>query len=208
MIELKSRPPEITSYNDAWFGAHAIFVYETFLYIVAALIKTASFHTLHEIYTTHYLRPRESRNSDDPFDKFDTFYGYSEVINDALSNSGQHYYSAAAELISRQADRDDIAFSSIIEAELLTYLMILITPDSRWYPGTLHYSSYSRDLPLFLRAAQHKHYANLAIVTGITDAKVLRTQVKEGLERLNSTFTRFDRNFWNAINMDKLDSIK
>ena len=30
--ELKSRPPEINSWNDAWFEAHLIFVYEIFLY--------------------------------------------------------------------------------------------------------------------------------------------------------------------------------
>lgn len=72
----------------------------------------------------------------------------------------------------------------------------------------MHYSSYARDFPLFLRAAQHKHFANLAIVTGIGDAEVLRTKVKEGYGRLSDTFRyRFDRNPWNAMNMDKLDSI-
>jgi hypothetical protein len=209
LIELKSRPPEITSWNDAWFDAHALFAYETFLYIVAALIKTSSFRTLHEIYTSHYLRPQSERHSDQPFEQFDTFYGYSDVIHSALSGGDQRYYSASAELINRQADRDDFPFPSIIEAELLTYLMTLITPNTRWYPGTLHYSSYARDFPLFLRATQHKHFANLATVTGISDAEALRKKVKEGLERVRNTSQgRFDRSFWAVLNMDKLDSIK
>lgn len=209
LIELKYRPPEITSWNDAWFDAHVLFAYETFLYIVAALIKTSSFSALHEIYTSHYLKPLAERHGDQAFEKFDVFYGHSEVIQSALSGGDQRYYSAAAELINRQADRSDLPFSTIIEAELLTFLMSTITPGTRWYPGTLHYSSYARDFTLFLRATQHKHFKNLAIVTGIDDAEMLRAKVKESLEQSRSTsLGRFDRNFWKALNMDKLDSIK
>jgi len=209
LIELKSLPPELTSYNDAWFDAHKLFAYETFLYIVAALIKNSSFRTLHEIYTSHYLRPQSERHGDQPFEKFDVFYGYSDVIQKALSGSDQRYYSASAELVNRQADRSDLPFSNIIEAELLTYLMTLITPDTRWYPGTLNYSSYARDFPLFLRATQHKHFANLATVTGIGDADSLRAKVKESLEQKRGTPQgRLDRNLWSALNMDKLDSLK
>ena len=209
LIELKSRPPEITSWNDSWFDAHKLFAYETFLYIVAALIKTSSFGTLHEIYTSHYLKPQSERHGEQPFDKFDVFYAYSDVIQKALSGGDQRYYSASAELVSRQADRSDLPFSNIIEAELLTYLMALITPNTRWYPGTLHYSSYSSNFPLFLRATQHKHYANLATVTGIGDAETLRAKVKEGLEKVRGTSQgRFDRSFWSVLNMDKLGSLK
>ena len=38
--ELKSRPPEVNTWNDAWFEAHSVFVYETFLYTIASLLKT------------------------------------------------------------------------------------------------------------------------------------------------------------------------
>ncbi len=209
LIELKSRPPEITSWNDAWFDAHKLFAYETFLYIVAALIKKSSFRVLHEIYTSHYLQPQSERHGEQPFEKFDVFYGYCEIIQKALSGGDQRYYSSSAELIKRQADRSDLPFPSIIEAELLTYLMTLITPDTRWYPGTLNYLSYASDFPLFLRATQHKHFANLATVTGIVDAETLRAKVKEGLERARGTSRgHFDRSFWSVLNMDKLDSLK
>ena len=47
--DLKSRPPEVNQWNDAWFEAHGLFVYETFLYIVAALLKTQCYGDLHNI---------------------------------------------------------------------------------------------------------------------------------------------------------------
>ena len=39
LLELKARPVEVTRWSDDWFGAQSVFVYETFLYVVAALIR-------------------------------------------------------------------------------------------------------------------------------------------------------------------------
>lgn len=37
LVELRSRPVEVTQWNDTMFEAHELFAHETFLYIVAAL---------------------------------------------------------------------------------------------------------------------------------------------------------------------------
>ena len=105
----------------------------------------------------------------------------------------------------------DIPFSDIRQAELLTLLMSFITPETRWYPGTLHYSSYSNGYPFFVRAAQHKNFLKLAKITGIESADELREKVKEGHERVDvSRWHNFhyERNFWSSMNMDDLDSLK
>jgi len=211
MRNLKSRPAELSPWNDAWFEAHTLFIYETFLYIVAALMKANAFEVLHEVLTSHYLLPETERRGEYHFDTFSCFYGSSRTLQEVLAPKGQRLYSPSAELIKRQADRDDLPFSSVIEAELLVLLMAMLIPETRWYPGTLHYASYSRDFPFFLRATQHKGFKKLAIVTGIEDANQLRIAVKEGHKRLGinqwHTFD-FGGNFWISMNMDKLDTIK
>lgn len=209
--EMKSRPAEVTQWNDSWFEAHSLFVYETFLYIVAALLKAGSFQVLHEVFTSHYLLPETDRHGDQRFDTFDCFYGYSQALQSVLAPEGRRLYSPAAELIKRHADRSDIPFASIIEAELLILLMALLTPNARWYPGTLHYASYTRDFPIFLRATQHKGFQKLAIITGFTDADKLRDAAKAGHERLKTNEWHdfhFSGNFWESMNMDKLDTLK
>ena len=98
-----------------------------------------------------------------------------------------------------------------MEAELLTLLMSFITPDTRWYPQTLHYSSHGRGYPFFTRATEHKSFAKLAVITGIGDADELRSKVKEGHERADVRSWHnfhFERNFWSSMNMDKLDTLK
>ena len=211
MRELKSRPPEVNSWNDAWFEAHSLFVYESFLYIIAALMKSNAFHTLHEVFTSHYLLPETERHGDNRFACFDCFYGDSESLQAVLAAEGKRLCSPAAELLKRQADRGDIPFNDVIQAELLVLMIAFITPRATWYPQTLHYAPYHKDFPFFIRATQHKNFKKLAIITGIDDADTLRATVKEGHERLRTdSWHNFRRNrsFWPSMNMDKLDTLK
>lgn len=209
--ELKSRPVEINSWNDSWFEAHSVFVYETFLYIVASLLKTQSYKVLHEIYTSHYLKPETNRYGQESFERFDVFYGHSETLQSVLAPEGRRLYSPAAELLKRNADRGDIPFSDIIQAELLTLMMCFIIPGTHWYPQTLHYAQYGTGFPFFVRAEQHRFFRKLSIITGIDDVDELRKKVEEGHKRLgvNSWHNfNFERNFWSSMNMDKLDKLK
>lgn len=208
LLDLKSRPAEVSSWNDAWFDAHRVFVYETFLYVIAALLKTGAYDTLHLVLTSHYLLPETESYGEHRFDTFDAFYGYSNVLQ-VLAPEGRKLHAPAAELIKRQADRVDLPFDSVIEAELLVLLMAFITEGAQWYPQTLHYASRS-GFPFFVRAAQHRGFLKLASVTGVADADSLREAVRAGQERLDvSRWHDFwmDRSFWSSMNMDALDTL-
>jgi hypothetical protein len=209
--ELKSRPPEMNSWNPAWFEAHSLFVYETFLYIVAALMKAGAFTVLHDILTSQYLAPQTERDGEARFENFGCFYARSDTLQAVLAPEGKRLYSPAAELVRRQADREDLPFRSVIEAELLVLMMAFITPTARWYPRTLHYAQFNREFPFFLRATQHKNFKKLALITGIDDADKLRSAVKAGHERLEANTwhnLHSHRDFWASMNMDNLDTLK
>lgn len=210
LLELKSRPPEVNSWNDAWFEAHRVFVYETFLYIVAALLKTDSFGSLRLILTNHYLLPETEAYGVNRFDTFNAFYGYSETLQ-ILAPKGQKLYAPAAELIKRQADRTDIPFAAVMQAELLVLMMAFITEGCQWYPQTLHYSSRAGAFPFFVRAARHRDFQKLAKITGMGSGDQLRAAVKSGHEKLGvdrwHNFWMSDRSFWGSMNMDALDTL-
>ena len=209
--ELKSRPPEVRSWSDEWFEAQSIFVYETFLYIVAALIVTKDFRSLNEVFTTHYLVPESDRYSEVMFSKFDCFYGYSMVLHEFLTDNGRRYHCPAAELIKRQADRQDIKFEAIMEAELVVLLMTFLTPDTYWYPGTLNYAPYMHKFPLFLKATRHKEFRQLAVLTGLDSVEELRESVRKGQESqqgMQMGNLRYLGNFLGMMNLDNLDTLK
>lgn len=211
LLELKSRPPEVNSWNDVWFEAHRVFVYETFLYIIAALLKTASFGCLNQILTSHYLLPETEASGSNWFGTFDRFYGDSTSLQ-ILASEGKTLYAPAAELIKRQADRTDLPFADVMQAELLVLMMAFVTEDCRWwYPQTLHYAPYTGGFPFFLKAARNRDFRKLATIAGIDSADTLRAAVKAGHEKLGVNrwynFSMRDRSFWDSMNMDALDTL-
>ncbi|MBB5033101.1 toll/interleukin-1 receptor domain-containing protein [Prosthecobacter vanneervenii] len=210
LLEIKARPEEVTTWNEVWFEAAKLFVYETFLYIIASLIKTRAYSDLNNIYTSHYLRPSTDRYGSERFNKFDDFYSSSGTLNAVLAPKGHTLYSPAAALIKRHATRKDLPFSDIIQADLLTLLMAFITPETQWYPQLMHYAEFSSEFPFFIRAAQHKNFQSLATITGIADAKILRESVLAGHKRLDSSrwHNFYSRNFSGPMNLENLDTIK
>ena len=210
LLELKARPVELNSYNENWFEAHRLFVFETFLYIIAALLKTRAFKDLKNVFTSHYIMSLTERGGDRKFVIFDDFYTYSDILNPILAPEGRKLHSPAAALLKQQANRKDIPFSDLIQADLLILLMAFITPDTRWYPQLMYYSDYGAVFPFFIRASQHKNFANVATITGIADADTLREKFREGYEQsgLGQDRVFFRQNFWTAMNMDNLDTIK
>lgn len=210
LLELKSRPPEVNSWSDVWFEAHRVFVFETFLYIVAALLKTDSFSSLHLILTNHYLLPETEASVVNRFDTFDAFYGYSDALQ-ILAPEGQKLLAPAAELIKRQADRTDLPFDAVMQAELLVLMMAFITEDCRWYPQTLLYSSRAGAFPFFVRAARHRDFQKLAKITGIGSGDKLRAAVKAGHEKFRVEggyhLGMRGRSYLDSMNMDALDTL-
>ena len=207
--ELKSRPVEITTWRDAWFEAHSLFVYEIFLYFVAALLKTKSYQVLGEIYSAHYVSPVTERHGGHHFERFDTFYGFSESLESILAPEGRRLQSPAAELLKRQSDRHDLPFPEVIQAELITTL-VSVVQGFHWYPQTALYSPYHSTYPFFVRAEQHKYFVHLAVITGIESGDVRRSAAREGLEKLSTGFRPmryFMNSFWSLMNMDRLDTL-
>ena len=211
LLSLKTAPPELNSWSDAWYESHALFVYETFIYIVASLLKSGALKILHDVLTSHYLMPEKYKNSVDSFTDFKRFHATSEILQSELAPEGRRLYSPAAELIKIQSDRSDLPLSSLIEADLLIFVMALIKDDGWWYPQLQYYAQYSQDYPLFIRAIQHKGFMKLAQIVGFSDAALLRGAVEKGLVRLRvsewSDF-RFVRSFQEMLKLDKLDTIK
>jgi hypothetical protein len=210
LLELKSRPPEINSWNEVWFEAHRVFVYETFLYIVAALVKCEAFVSLKLVFAHHYILPETEVSGSTRFGRFDAFYGHSETLQ-ILAPNGQRLNSAAAELISRQADRADVPFEDVLQAELLVLMMAFVTKGCRWYPQTLHYASRGRAYPFFAKAARRRDFVKLATISGIETGEMLRAAVKSGHSNHQvsqwTTFWSRDRSFSDCMNLDALDTL-
>lgn len=210
--ELKSRPAELNTWQDGWFEAHAIFVFETFIYVVAALIKAGAFETLHEVLTTHYMRPESENYRNDRFETFRCFYCGSKSLDTKLAPEGKRLLSPVVALIKQQADRPDLSFTDLKQADMVPFLVALIAEDGWWFPQFQYYADSDQAYPLFLRATQSRHFRKLAVITGINTGDELREAVAAGLKRLNvGTWNEFwgaERMFRTTMNIENLDTLK
>lgn len=210
MRELKSRPSEINSWNESWFDGHAIFVFETFLYSIASLIKSNKYKVLYELLHAHYIIPITDSNSVGKFEQFPCFQTFCDAIQSELAPNGQKLLSPVAELIKRHSNRQDIPFNDLIQADLLSVFVATTMPDAYWYPQLSYYIDYSCIFQLFLKASQKRHFDKLLIITGFENSEKLKASVKTGierleLERLSGPFRR--RNFSTILNIDAWNTL-
>lgn len=213
LLALKYRPPEITSWNEAWFDAHKLFVYEVFLYLIAVLLKSDKYTTVRTLLTTSYILPESEASHGRDLVEFDEFYTNSESLDYRKNRLKTNRISPIADVVKERATRKDITFQDIMQAELVVLLMALLSDDRRWYPHTLVYSGHGgHRFPLFVRAAQRKYFTRLQKITGIATGRELREKFKEGCEKhciRQWTDMMFwgDVSFWNSMNMDTLDTL-
>jgi hypothetical protein len=206
---LKGRPREMQTWNEQWYEAPALFVFETFLYVVASLMKVGAWEILHEVLASHYLQTEPQEH----FESIWCFYTGSDSLQSVLASPGRQLYSPVGELLKRHADRQDLPFQSIVEADLLVFLAALVNPAvDRWFPQLIYYVA-SGSFPLFIRATRHRDFQKLATVTGIPDGDALRVAVEKGMERMgvhqwHEMNFRLRLSFAECLNLKSLDTIK
>jgi len=213
LLALKFRPREATSWNKMWFDAHRIFAYEMLLYVIGVLIKNNKFANLRTVLTSHYLLPESEALRGCDFGSYGHFWPYSDALNQRNQRLKLNLITPIGDLVKERATRRDIPFRDVMQAELVVLLVSLLSDSKPWYPHTLVYSGRgSTRFPLFVRAAQHKHFVKLKTVTGISSGDELREKFKEGYEKhgirqwTNMMFWA-DVSFWDSMNMNALDTI-
>lgn len=183
LLEIAARSPELNQWHESWFEAERIFVYETFIYTTAALLKLKADRALREIFDHSYLRPPSSSYGD-AFCRFDHFCHNSNVLNGKLAPPGKRLFSPVAALIKKNADRSDVTYQQLMEADLLAFTAACVDDRARWFPNLLHYASTGEPFPLFLRAARQKDFGRLVAILGEDDVEKLKKRVGEGYQRM------------------------
>jgi len=214
LLPLKYRKLGAGMYNELWFEAHGLFVYEVFLYVIASLVKTEQYKLVRELLSTHYLVPEHIGSRERPYRTFEEFRSYSHVLDAHNKRSETSWISPVGHLFQERASRRDLPFSEIIQAELVIFMLAALTEDARWYPSTMVYAGFGgKRFPLFIRAMQHKHFRKITDLTGIRDGGELRKRFKAGCERIGTdrwteiTF-HAEVSFWDAMRMNDLDTLQ
>lgn len=205
LLALKGPTESIGGYSDSWFDAYSLFLYECFLYIVAALIKTADFESLKGVLQYHYLPPARWGNGE-KLVRFDAFYAHTSSIGTALSDGDatKRFRNESAELLKRSATIQSISFHEICQADALLFLTATLA-GIHWYPQTNYYWGFSGRFELFLRASQKSEFKVLAQILAVTSGDDLRKRLlSKGDSALGQGTSYMSNRTFNIMDMDTL----
>ncbi len=184
LLALKYRPPEVTTWDETWFDAHRVFVYEMFLYLIAVLVKTDRYSNIRSVLTTKYILPESETGRGRDFVAFDEFYTGSQALANRNNRLKLNRISLIADVVKERATRSDLPFRDIMQSELIIMLVVLLSDEYHWWPHTLVYSGYGGPrFPVFVHAAQRKYFSRLQAITGIGSGDELRQRFREGCEK-------------------------
>lgn len=172
--------------NHTWAADHyKFFGYELFLYAVATLLKFKRFTQLNELTESRYYFSGSpfSRNQNNlaSFVKFDT---YSEALRNYNKRQPRQAYSIEARFLNKRANRKDIKFEDLMQADFLLFIIHQIDSKENsgrfwgyWYPATQVFAEY-RENPyeVFLRSQSRKFFSKFKLC--------LRNISKEELTKL------------------------
>ncbi|MCV3301996.1 SEFIR domain-containing protein [Leclercia adecarboxylata] len=210
LLLLTEVPSTLTSYQTNWYDAQKVFAYEVFLYSVAILIKLEKFQLLRSVLSARFLSGDKNLPPEHRLESINAFLTESETLQAGLEEKSK-YFSPAAELIKRNADRDDIVFGDLIQADVMVLFYSFCNEGVYWYPNTIHYANYSYRPEFFVRATQHQYFEYLSMIAGIASAQEIKSKIKAGNERVRVSGFRYGRmgsDFENMMNAERLDSIK
>ncbi|WP_318389643.1 toll/interleukin-1 receptor domain-containing protein [Enterobacter sp.] len=210
LLILPTLPAELRSFQMNWFDAQSIFIYEVFLYSIALMIKKGAFKLINEVFTSHFLVQENEFSRHKNFVSYDHFFTSSNTIQHALSQENR-YHNPVAEFIKRNADRNDVTFSDIIEADLLCFAHSCTNENINWYAAFIGYAGYYATSEIFLRATQHKGFMRLKDALGVESAHAFRAIMQKYQDSDNNIGYANGRggfNYVKLMNLDNLDTLK
>ncbi|WP_241176990.1 SEFIR domain-containing protein [Citrobacter portucalensis] len=210
ILLLTEVPATVNSWQTNWYDAQKTFALEVFLYTIAILIRLEKYQLIREVLSARFLSSDKQLPPEQRLVSISAFLADSDTLQAGFEEDTR-YYSPIAELIKRNADRGDVSFSDLMQADALVLFYSFCNDGVYWYPNTLHYASYNYRPELFLRATQHQYFKYLAMIVGMQSAQEVKFRINAGAERLNGTGFRYGRmgsGFEGMMNAEYLDSVK
>lgn len=210
ILALTYVPSGVNSWSSNWYDAQKIFAFEMFLYTIATFIKLEKFQLIRDVLSARFLSIDNNLAPERRLVSISAFLTESETLQAGFEESSR-YYSPVAELIKRNADRNDFNFNDLMQADLLILFYAFCNEGIYWYPNTLHYAGFNYKPELFIRATQHSYFQKLAFLVGGKSIQDIKDKINAGADRLYSSNYRssmIGSGFSSMMNSDYLDSIQ
>jgi len=184
LIPFQTRPENVSGYHEIDFDNYRFFIYELFLYLIAACIRTRQYGSAAAFMESEYHVPKTLHGSD--------YYASSAAeCNEHVASLDEmrrqrlklNLISVAAGIIRDRAPSGPISFREVMQADFLLYLRRYFPAPgyfSHWYPRCLPYAQRDGAMELFAKATTDRGFEPLKTMFRIPN----RNALMDGLEAL------------------------
>ncbi|HEV7436653.1 TIR domain-containing protein [Sphingobium yanoikuyae] len=190
LLATTERDREATSWNPAMFDANRMVAYEGFLGVIATLLAERRIDLIAQALDHPYFYEDPSGGRGRSTKDFEEFGQYAESLQGRNQRLGQNRADWQAEFIHEHYKVGSPAFSRMMEADLLLYLIRPIRQPggyATWYPRTLVYSSnWYHAFELFARMESARYFSRVSeMLFGSVSAEEFKERTRElGTQRL------------------------
>ncbi|MDR3594566.1 SEFIR domain-containing protein [Clostridium sp.] len=202
-------PKDVQSYVIVKMDNYRFFLYETFLYVVAILIKHDRFSEANSLIERKYYMASGSPDIDAGLYPFTIFKNYLSSLDKRNQRLNLRRISLMSDLLKNRATRKDITFDDLMQSDYILFLRSEYAELRWWFPHTLLYASSRRPIfENFLRSQSKKYFEKFKIILGVNSVDELRKfllEFKNG-ERKNIVWEGEWINPFYLVNLDDLAS--
>lgn len=207
---LEDPEEERGSWSKYEFDNFRIFIFETFLYLVAIGLKNQNYKFVENIlYSTYFLKGRNNYNQEPK--NYEDLYRSVDVINKYYNETfSKNFINPMADLLIKSIPEGFHA-SHLVQADLLCYYIATLN-NKRWFPKTYIYDT-SRNQEIYYKMVSLKHFEKVKIlfeVNSIDEFKEKLVKLRARDLEHNNYRSGYSRSFDRVIpiyEMIKVDEI-
>jgi len=212
LIKYLYKPEDVHSWNRTDFDNYKFFVYELFLYFIAGLIKLEKYSTASYFINSSYFFKEDNMGQ--------LRHSNVSILNQHVKSLDYNRnrrlnlqrYSITADLVKQRANRQDIPFHLLIDADLILFYVTCLQDDAFqiWYP---HCCVYARGgTEFFARTVSRKYVDKIRVLFNAKDLSEFKAQIGK-IDEVNRQYARSYvdyrvPNIISLVNLDNLGSVE
>lgn len=152
---------------------------ELFLYCIASLLKNECFDVVNDLLARDYYFPPTSTEVQDRMVAYSEFNRSCVHVDRYFKLQEQRKLSSLGELIKVRANRTDLRFEDLMQADFILFLRGIIH-EADWWPYTLVYTIRMMNYPfeLFARSQSLAYFTRAKQSLGVSDIDDLRNLIQ------------------------------
>ena len=199
-----------SSWSPYEFDNFRIFIYETFLYLIAIGLKNKNYKFVENVlYSTYFLEGRNNYNNEPS--NYEEFYRNVATIDKYYKETySRNFLNPMADLVIKSIP-ESFDISHLVQADLLCYYIANLN-NRRWFPQTYIYDK-SRNKEIYYKMVSLKHFEKVKIlfdVNSVEEFKEKLVKLKERDLKNSNNLYGYSRSFdrvtpiYEIIEVDKI----